>query len=473
MKLTLNYQDYLALSPLLILLFGGLVFLLLESFNRTACKRVAFPLSIAIFCLSIVFVFLVPQSTNPLLTPWLYFDSISKFFTLFFLIIGLGVTLLSYSFLERFDPSRGEYYFLLISSVIGMILIGQSADFLTLFLGLEALSISIYVLCGYMKKWLGSGEAALKYFLIGSIATAFFLYGVAFIYGAIGHTSFDKQLSSYNAIILTPERTLFLGGIALVTFGLIFKAAIVPFHFWAPDVYAGSPTPIAALMAIGIKTAAFAALVRVFMQSLFHFDPLWSKTLAFFVYPTLIYSSFVAIQQTHLRRFFAYSGISHAGFLLIPVAVGSFQAFEALKVYLVVYAIATLGAFATLASLERDSRGLMLQDLKGLFRKAPIHAALFSICLLTLAGFPPTVGFFAKFYVFKAAFEGGFYHLVILGLLASIFSAYYYFRFISIMMQKDTSENEAAQWRTTPEKIVEIGCSGSLIALSLFPSLLI
>ena len=467
----LNVTDYFALSHLLILLLGGLILLLLESFSPSRAKKRSFSITLSTLALSLIATLVQPVSTNPLLTPWLHFDSISRFFTTLFLMSGIGITLLSYSFFKRFNASQGEYYFLLLSSVIGMILIGHAADFLTLFLGLEALSISIYILSGYMKKWEGSSESAIKYFLMGSIATGFFLYGIALVYGAIGHTSFASLLASYHAIFLEPEKALFLGGIALVTFGLIFKAAIVPFHFWAPDVYAGSSTPVTALMAVGIKAGAFAALTRVFMEALYLFDPLWNSAIAALVYPTLIYSNILAIRQKHLRRFFAYSGISHAGFLLIPIAVGNEEAHHALSFYLVVYVIATLGAFAVLASLDKDSRGVMIEDLKGLFQRAPLLACVFSLCLLTLAGFPPTVGFFAKFMIFKSAFQAGYYDLVVLGLITTIFSTFYYFRFISAMLTP-AAEGGVFEKSYPSEKILGVLCSAAILWCSCFPSTL-
>ena len=200
-------------------------------------------------------------------------------------------------------------------------------------------------------------------------------------------------------------KSLFQGGIALVTLALAFEAAIVPFQVWAPDVYQGAPTPVTAFMAVGPKVGAMAAFVRVFMVALPGFDPLWNEGLSLLIYPMLIYANYVALRQTQLRRFFAYSGISHAGFLLIAVVAGGPNALTALLFYLVVYAVATIGSFAVVAYLDRDSEGVAIADPNGLFRRSPYLAGILALCLLTLAGIPPTIGFFAKFYLFQVAFE--------------------------------------------------------------------
>ena len=231
------------------------------------------------------------MSHNPLLTPWLRFDPLARLFTVFFLVLGIASTLLAASFFQNFKATQGEYYFLLLSAIFGLILIGRSADYLTLFLGLETLSISLYILCGYMKKWKFSNEASMKYFLMGALAAAFLLYGIALIYGAIGTTNLEAMAKAYQGLADKPEKTLFLSGIALVTLGLAFKAAIVPFHVWAPDVYDGAPTPVTAFMAVGTKVGAFAAFARVFLAAFFQLDPIWNESIAILAYPTLIYAN--------------------------------------------------------------------------------------------------------------------------------------------------------------------------------------
>jgi len=440
MNTELTLADYASLLPLLILLGAALLLLLLESFAETVAKKYSSIITLAAIAAALFAAFAVPVSNHPLLTSWLRFDPLSHFFTVFFLVVGFGATLLSNSFFKQFDATHGEYYFLLLSALLGLILIGDSADFLTIFLGLETLSISLYVLCGYMKGWKLSHEAAIKYFLTGSIAAAFLLYGIALVYGAIGTTRLDVLLDGYRGLTVASDKNLFLGGIAMITIGLAFKAAIVPFHTWAPDVYEGAPTPVTAFMAVGTKAGAFAAFIRIFLDALPKFDPLWSEGIAVLAILTLVYANFVALRQVEMKRFFAYSGISHAGFMLIPLAAGTPDALQAIEFYLVVYALATLGAFAVVAYLEGDRRAVLIRDLKGLFRRWPILAGLLALCLLTLAGIPPTAGFFAKFFIFKVAIESGYYVLAIVGLLTAILSAYYYLRIISVMFSEAPAE---------------------------------
>lgn len=466
---TLNLTDVAALSPFLILLIGALVVLLIETFAENVASKLSFPLSALILIIALVAAAYAPASDNLLLTPWLSFDPLARLFTIFLLAIGLASALLASAFFQHFKATQGEYYFLLLSAVFGLLLIGSSADFLTLFLGLEMLSIALYVLCGYMKRWNISHEASMKYFLMGALAAAFLLYGIALIYGAIGTTRFDGLLSGYRAMHSTQQSVLFLGGIALVTLGLAFKAAIVPFHVWAPDVYDGAPTPVTAFMAVGTKVGAFAAFVRVFLVALPQFNPIWSEVIALLAIPTLIYANYVALRQVQLRRFFAYSGISHAGFLLIPLAAGTSDALPALMFYLTIYAFATLGSFAVLAFLDDRPAGVMLNDLHGLFKRSPMLAGLFSLCLLTLAGIPPTVGFFAKFFLFKVAFQAGYYWLVIIGLLTSILAAYYYLRIVGIMLSP-VSKEVAPLRHYWPAAVVGVISCVAIIILSCYPA---
>jgi NADH-quinone oxidoreductase subunit N len=469
MNLSLSLHDLAAISPLLILLIGALSLLVIESFATVSAKKIAPYIALFTLLLALYAAFVAPVSNNPLLTSWIKFDPLGRFFTLFFLVIGIASTCLAHAFFDRFESqSIGEYFFLLLSAVFGLILIGLSADFLTLFLGIETLSISLYILCGYMKMWKISHEASLKYFLMGALATAFLIYGIALVYGAVGSTRFDALLPGYQALTGGAGKTLFLSGIALITLALVFEAAVVPFHVWAPDVYDGASTPVTAFMAVGTKVGAFAALVRVFFDALPHFDVLWNEAISYLAYPTLIYANFVALRQTQLRRFFAYSGISNAGFLLIPFAAGTGEALPALLFYLVVYAIATLGAFAVIAFLDKRSNGVFIHDLYGLFERFPLQAGILVFCLLTLAGIPPTAGFFAKFYIFKVAFQAGYYALVIVGLLTTILSAFYYLRMIGVMFSQKPDHEETFSWGWS-SFLVGLAACGALVWLSIYP----
>lgn len=470
--LTLTSTDFASLSPLLILLVAALIVLTIESFSSLHSKTGSFFVTMGSLIAALLATLYAPMSSNPLLTPWLRFDSLSYFFNFLFLTIGLGSTLLSSPFLKKTEATHGEYYFLLLSSIFGLLLIGSAADFLTMFIGLETLSISLYILCGYIKSWDISHESAIKYFIMGAVATAILVYGIALIYGAIGSTRFDTLLGGYQSLTTSSSQALFLSGIALITLGLAFKAAVVPFHAWAPDVYSGAPTPITAFMAVGTKAGAFAALIIIFLQSLPRFNLLWNESIALLAYPTLIYANLVALRQTQLRRFFAYSGIAHAGFLLIPLAAGTQDAIQAIAFYLVVYSLATLGCFAVLTILDHRKEGVVLQDLYGLFRRSPFLASLFALCLLTLAGIPPTAGFLAKFYAFKVAFEAGYYGLVILGLITTVIAAFYYLRFISAMLVESTTESIVSHYSYQATTVGIIALIG-IVTLSIYPTALL
>ena len=303
MNLTLHFNDFAALSPVLILLVAALILLLVETFAESAAKKLCFPIAFAALVAAFTAALYAPASTNPLLTPWIAFDSVSRLFALFFIGVGMGAALLADAFFKRFESSRGEFYFLLLSATMGLIFIGASANFLTLFLGLETVSIALYILCNYMKEWAISQESAIKFFLTGSIAAAILLYGIALIYGAVGTTDFGTLLASYKGLQGPASNALFMGGIALITLALGFKAAIFPFHQWAPDVYAGASNPVTAFLAVGSKAGAFAAFVRVFLIALPEFNPEWNTLISWLAFPTLIYANYVALRQTQLRRF--------------------------------------------------------------------------------------------------------------------------------------------------------------------------
>ncbi len=477
MSITLSWRDLAALSPLLTLLLGSLMLLLGEAFASLSAKRFFYPFTFIILLVALGLAIEAPASDHPILTAWLRFDNLARLFTLFFLVIGLGTVSLASHFFRRFKASQGEYYFFLLSALFGLLLIGSAADFLTLFLGFETLSIALYILCSYMKSWKISHESSLKYFLLGSLAAAFLLYGIALIYGAVGTTRFDQLLPAYRQLSSSSSSTLFLTGILFVTIGLSFKAAIIPFHTWAPDVYDGAPTPVTAFMAIGTKVGAFAAFIRVFFDALPLFNATWSQGLSLLIYPTLLYANFVALKQNHLRRFFAYSSISHSGFLLIGVVVGTSEALSALLFYLVIYAIATFGCFAVLISLDKRREGLRLEDLKGLYYRAPLHSFIFTICLLTLAGIPPTVGFFTKFYLFKLALQADYFALVVVALLTTILSAYYYLRLITLILSKQHSHRQESTIELEKPFIslpaIGIIATITLLILSFYPALLL
>lgn len=463
-------NEIYTLLPLLVLLLGAVGELKLETFFPKAALKFSFPIAFITLFLTGAALYFQPSSTNPLLSDWLSFHSLDRFFSYFFLMIGFFSLLLSPSFLSKFGVNQGEFYFFLLSSVFGLFLIGSAADFLTLFLGIETLSIALYVLCGYKKSWEASSESSMKYFFIGAIGAAFLLYGIALLYGALGTTRFDQLMVGYQSLASNSSKFLFMGGIAFITAGLGFKAAIAPFHFWTPDVYSGSPTPVTAFMAVGTKVGAFVALAKLFLVILPNFNPLWNEGIAFLAYPTLIYANFLALKQTQFRRFFAYSGISHAGLLLFPFIAGTPDALAALLFYLVIYSLATFGAFSVLSLLDQKKEGVSFDDVEGLFKEHPVLAGCFTLLLLTLSGLPPLVGFLGKFYLFKTIFEAKYYALVILGLLTAVLSATYYLKIVSLMISNPQKKKEVHfSWPVVTTLTICLGC---ICYISIFPDAL-
>jgi NADH-quinone oxidoreductase subunit N len=334
---------------------------------------------------------------------------------------GVAV-LLSPAYLRRVPLPAGEYYALVLLSTAGAMLMAGSGNLVTLFLGLELLSVPLYILAGLARRSAWSQEAGLKYLLLGAFATAFFVYGIALVYGATGSLAFRE--------IASASWTPLLGaGVALVTVGLGFEAALVPFHAWAPDVYDGAPLPATAFMSVTAKIGAFAGLLRVFPFGLPHLGDLWGPALAAIAIASMLLGNLAALFQTNLKRLLAYSGIAHAGYLLIGVASGGAAGVSSVLYYLLVYAAMNLGVFAVLMLLERrGAEAVQLADLAGLISRAPWAAVLLAVFMVSLAGIPPTAGFIAKLYVFRAALAAHDTALALVGVLTSVVSVFYYLR---------------------------------------------
>ncbi len=334
---------------------------------------------------------------------------------------GVGA-LFSPAYLRRFRLPAGEYYALLLLSTVGAMLIGAGRNLVTLFVGLEILSFPLYILAAMARRSARSQEAGLKYLLLGAFATAFFIYGVALIYGASGTTDLAR-------IAQTESSPLLGTGVALLTIGLAFEAALVPFHAWAPDVYEGAPLPATAFMSVIAKVGAFAGLLRVFPQALPLLSPAWGQMLAAIAVATMITGNLAALAQPNVKRLLAYSGVAHAGYLLIGVASGGEAGMAAVLYYLPVYVAMNLGVFGVLLLLERRGEEAdRVEDLAGLMGRAPWAASVLVLCLVSLAGLPPTAGFIAKLYLFRAALLDHRTALALVGVLSSVVSVYYYLR---------------------------------------------
>jgi len=352
-------------------------------------------------------------------------DAATQVLQMIALLAAVLATVLSLDYLRRFGLERGEYYALMLSACLGAMVMAASADLIVLFLGLETLSIPLYVLAAFRRGNVRSQEAGMKYFLLGSFSTAFFLYGVALLYGASGSTGL-AALGRAAAAGLTPMLGI---GIALLTIGLAFKAALVPFHAWAPDVYEGAPLPVTAYMAVIAKVGAFAAVLRAFPLGLGALAEQWTVLLAALSIATMILGNLVALMQRSMKRLLAYSSIAHAGYLLIGMAAGTPDGAWAMTFYLVVYLFMTLGAFAVVLLLERAGEEAdQIEDYVGLGARAPWLAAAMAVFMISLAGLPPTAGFIGKFYLFNAALSAGQPAVALVAALTTVVSVYYYLR---------------------------------------------
>jgi NADH-quinone oxidoreductase subunit N len=342
---------------------------------------------------------------------------------------GLAI-LLSTDYLRRQGVESGEYYALLLFATVGMMLMASAGDLIVVFLALELMSLSLYVLAGFFRTRLASSEAALKYFLLGAFASSFFLYGIALIYGATGSTSLEGIASAEG------RGSMFLVGSALLLVGFGFKISSAPFHMWAPDVYDGAPTTVTALIATGSKAGAFGALGRVLAGSVG--DVQWAALLWGLAAVTMTVGNVVAIAQSSLKRMLAYSSVAHVGYMLVGLVAGGSIGTGAVLFYLLAYTFTTAGAFGVVVLLERSAgEGVHLADYGGLARRHPVIAFVLSLFLLSLIGIPPLAGFAGKFYVFGAAVRSGYVGLAVLGVLNSAVAAYYYLRLLVYMYMRE------------------------------------
>ena len=365
-------------------------------------------------------------------------DNFSLFFNIIFLVSTILVALISLSYLGRDDRKQGPYYLLILLATLGMMLMAAGNELIIVFLGLELMSLSLYVLAGYFRESPASSEAGMKYLLLGAFASAFFLYGIALIYGGAGTTNVPAIAEAITAPNKSP---LLLAGMFLLIVGFGFKVAIVPFHQWAPDVYEGAPTTVAAFISAGPKAAGFAAFLRIFMEALPNLQVEWSGVIIVLAMLTMTVGNVIAIAQTSIKRMLAYSSIAHAGYILIGLAAANNDGISSAMLYLLVYCVMNIGAFgAVILAKTEDGESLMISDYAGLGLRKPLLAMFMTIMLLSLAGFPPTAGFVGKFYIFKSAVQAGHIWLVIVGAVNTAISAFYYLRVVVTMYMREPEE---------------------------------
>ncbi len=446
----MTQTDLVVLLPVLILAGWALVLMLVDLFVPADRKAVTGWLALA-----------GPVGALLALMPWpnggaliglggmLAADGFALFLHLIFLLSAVVAVLLALAYLPRAGLERGEFYVLLLLTTAGMLLMSQARNLIVVFLALELLSIPLYVLAGLARPKPASEEAAMKYFLLGSFASGFFVYGVALTYGGAGSTDLSAIVAAAQSGVMGNGQpaglALLLIGAALILVGLSFKVAAVPFHMWTPDVYAGAPSVVTAFMSVGAKAGGFAALLRVFVTAFPGLAPQWASLAAILAALTMFVGNFAALRQTNIKRLLAYSSIAHAGYILMalpaagqPFAAQSDFAVGSALFYLMAYALTTLGAWAVVMAVERHvgEEGLALDDYAGLFARRPGLALAMALFMFSLTGLPPTAGFIAKFSLFRAAVDAGYLWLALVGVITSLVSAYYYLRVVVLMFMR-------------------------------------
>lgn len=440
--ITIPAINFAAIMPEIILSVVGMALLLINVFVPSEKKGYLAWLSLA--GVIVTFFSVVSGWGNPQegFSGSVLQDNFSLFFKGIFLVAAALSVLITDQYLEREGCNHGEIYPLLLFATVGMMLMAAGTDLMTIFIGLEIMSICLYVLAGFNRDSLKSNESGLKYFLLGAFSTGFLLYGMALTYGATGTTKLAKIASFAVQNGMVANNPMLLAGMILMATGFAFKVAAAPFHMWTPDVYEGAPTPVTAFMSVGPKAAGFAAFLRVLMIAMPTLKPEWTGLLWILAVLTMTVGNVTALYQMNIKRMLAYSSIAHAGYILVGFTAGNSVGAAGIMFYMLSYAFMNIGAFAILilAGRKGDS-GNTLSDMTGFGYKHPVLGVAMTIFLFSLAGIPPAAGFVGKFYLFSGAIQAGYFWLAIIGVLNSAASVYYYLRVMVYMYMKEPVED--------------------------------
>lgn len=452
----ISLRDILVVSPMIALLLMSLIPVMMKVFNGNKEPK---PFVTIVYALLgvIVAIGLTASLSGMKQTAFseaLVFDGMSVWGSLIVLFSGAFSLMLVFDHIETDGRQFSEQCFLMLGSMIGMLIVVMSNDLIVTFLGIEMMSLCLYILVAMSREEILSKEASFKYFVLGSFASAIFLYGIALLYGTVGGTSLPVVAAKTGELLLNHNQ-LFYVGMAMVIMGFAFKVSIFPFHSWTPDVYQGAPTPITAFMATAVKVATFIAILRLFQHadpsgpSAFLNEPKFLTVLSWLAVLTMLVGNAAAVMQNGVKRMLAYSSISHSGYLLVGVITAGFAeriesslaASTVVLFYLFSYSVMTIGSFALVTLLEKQvGHTLTIDDLKGLASKNPVLAGCLALILFSLAGVPPSVGFFAKFSLFGSAIEQNLYWLAFWGVLNSVIAVYYYLRPVVAMYMTEASE---------------------------------
>jgi NADH-quinone oxidoreductase subunit N len=472
-----NFQphavEYLRFLPEIILSLFGILIMVLEAVTGPRQKSALGYISLLGLALAFAGNVLAYGDRGQAFQNMILVDSYGIFFRGLLIVVGFLCVLFSISYLARENAQSGEFYSLILFSVVGQCILATASDLIMVFIGLEISSIATYILAGFLRDDRRNNESALKYFLLGSFATVFLLYGIAWIYGLTASTNLDE----IRQFLERSNHPSVLAGLAaaLVFVGLAFKVSVAPFQVWAPDVYQGAAAPVSAFMSAGPKAAAFAVFFRVFMTSFGPLNHRWIPVVWGCALLTMIIGNFAALVQTNIKRLLGYSSIAHAGYVLVALTSDSQIGIAAGMFYMASYALMNIGAFAVISHVAaKHEQHVRIEDLAGLSRREPAIAALLAIFVFSLIGVPLTGGFFAKFYVFQAALDSHLVWLTVLGLACSAVAAFYYLKIIVAMYMREP--NGALEDLTPPSLGLRLAIWASavgILILGVFPSTLL
>ncbi|THK39474.1 NADH-quinone oxidoreductase subunit N [Ensifer sp. MPMI2T] len=429
------FQSIIASLPEIVVVTGACILLILGQFVRKGQEHFLVSASVAIVLIAALATLLLANEVRPAYSGMFIADRFAVFFKLVFYLATILTFLLSrkYADIEGIGSSS-EYYVLLLFALFGMMIMASATDLLSIYVGLELMVLCTYVLTGFMRRERRSNEAALKYVILGAVSTGIFLYGVSLVYGLTGTTQLNAMAQAVTGDPLDPGLLL---AVVFIVAGLVFKVGAVPFHMWLPDVYEGAPTTITAFMSVGPKAAGFAVILRVFLNPLVAASDAWI-IVAVIAVVTMALGSFVALVQDNFKRLLAYSSIAHAGFAIFGVVAGGQDGIASVMLYMLIYAFMNLGIFGAVIMMRNgDFSGEVINDYAGFARSHPGLALLMLLYLFSLAGIPPTAGFFAKFYVLVALVERGFVLLAVIAVLLSAVAAYFYIRIVMVIYMRE------------------------------------
>ena len=393
-------------------------------------------------------------------------DSYSSFFKLLFLSAAVLIFAMAGRYADWFGRRKSEWFSFMLFATLGMMLMASSGDLITLYISLELMTISFYILSAYLLNDGLSAEAGLKYLILGALSSAVLLFGMSLIYASSGSTVFARIYEALQLLPATPP--VLFAGIILVIAGFGFKMALVPFHMWAPDIYQGAPTPVTAYLAVGSKAAAFAALLRmlIFALPVEHYD--WTSLMAILAAVTIVVGNLIALAQSNVKRLLAYSSIAQAGYILVGLAAANAYGFKGVLFYAMLYVFSNVGAFAVTAVVETQNGSSDLGAFSGLAKRAPMLAAEMPICMLSLAGIPPMAGFAGKFYLFSGAIQAGYVWLAFVGLIMSMVSVYYYLNVSRVMYIGNSNGSQAVAVPLMARLALAVCVAGTLL-IGIYP----